>query len=512
MTTVLVVLYWVAVGGLCLYGANCYVLCRAFRQGRKDNLARLTAERAAYRAQAAGREPPFVTIQLPVYNERYVVGRLLDAVAAFDYPRSRFEIQVLDDSTDDTTAIVADMTARLAAEGFEISHLHRTHRAGYKAGALKEGLVRARGGLIAIFDADFLPGPDFLQQTVPFFQNPKVGLVQTRWGHLNRDYSPLTRAQGLAIDGHFGIEQSGRCWAGWLLNFNGTAGIWRRTAIEDAGGWQADTLTEDLDLSYRAQLAGWRIEYATDVEVPAEIPADISAFKSQQRRWAKGSIQTAKKLLPRVWRSDLPVFTRIQATMHLTHYTVHLLMLIVALLAVPVLLTSYVVPAAAPVFGGLAILLALGTCGPTTLYVTSQRALREDWKRRLTSLPVLMLIGTGIAVSNSRAVIEALLGVHTPFVRTPKRSLTDSRLSGVMGFGYRPKMDVLFVLEAALAVYSAWGVALYIQRESYLIGPFLALYAASFGCVALLSLRDNLRLLGRDRRPASQPSLPNPVT
>jgi cellulose synthase/poly-beta-1,6-N-acetylglucosamine synthase-like glycosyltransferase len=346
---------------------------------------------------------------------------------------------------------------------------------------------------------------------VPFFHDPGVGLVQTRWGHLNREYSPLTRAQGLAIDGHFGIEQSGRCWAGWLLNFNGTAGIWRRAAIDAAGGWQADTLTEDLDLSYRAQLAGWRIEYATDVEVPAEIPADISAFKSQQRRWAKGSIQTAKKLLGRVWRSDLPVMTRIQATLHLTHYFVHPLMLLVALLAVPVLLSSHVLPAAAPVFLTLAIALGLGTCGPTTLYVTSQRALRPDWKRRMRSLPVLMLIGTGIAVSNSRAVLEALIGLHTPFVRTPKRSLTDSRRSGVAGFGYRPPVDVLFVLEAAFAVYSAWGVALYFQRESYLIGPFLALYAASFGSVALLSLRDNLRLLGRGEQPRAHELLQKPV-
>jgi hypothetical protein len=247
-------------------------------------------------------------------------------------------------------------------------------------------MARARGEFIAIFDADFLPDASFLQSTVPFFTNPDVGLVQTRWGHLNREHSALTRAQGLAIDGHFGIEQAGRCWSGWLLNFNGTAGIWRRKAIEDAGGWQADTLTEDLDLSYRAQLAGWRIEYAADVEVPAEIPADITAFKSQQRRWAKGSIQTAKKLLPRVWRSGLPLTTRIQATLHLTHYLVHPLMLLVALLAAPVLLSGRGMPLSAPTFALAAALLLLGTCGPTTLYITAQRALRTDWRKRLVSL------------------------------------------------------------------------------------------------------------------------------
>jgi hypothetical protein len=394
--------------------------------------------------------------------------------------------------------------AELAGRGISIQHLRRSDRAGYKAGALRDGMARARGELIAIFDADFLPGTAFLQDTVPFFHDPGVGLVQARWGHLNREHSALTRAQALAIDGHFGVEQAGRCWSGWLLNFNGTAGIWRRQAIEDAGGWQADTLTEDLDLSYRAQLAGWRIEYAADVEVPAEIPADITAFKSQQRRWAKGSIQTAKKLLPRVWRSGLPLVTRVQATLHLTHYLAHPMMLLVALLAVPVLRSGKGVPASAPTFVLAAVLLLLGTCGPTALYVTAQRALRPDWIRRLASLPVLMLLGTGIAISNTRAVVEALAGLDSAFVRTPKRSLTDTG-RGQKHAGYRLPLDAICLLEAAAAVYSGWGLRLYVERGRWLIGPFLALYTLGFACVALVSLREALRGLHRDTPVGSAP-------
>jgi len=427
-----------------------------------------------------------------------VLERLLRAVASFDYPRDRLDVQVLDDSTDDTSDIAARVVAELAAEGLDIHHVRRPHRSGYKAGALRDGMASARGELIAIFDADFVPQPEFLRETVPLLAQERVGLVQARWGHLNRDHSALTRAQALAIDGHFGVEQSGRCWAGWLLNFNGTAGVWRRRAIEDAGGWQADTLTEDLDLSYRAQLAGWRVEYAFDVEVPAEIPADIAAFKSQQRRWAKGSIQTARKLLPRVMRAPLPLMTRVQALLHLTHYLVHPLMLTVAALAAPILLGWRGAPIPAPVFWTLAVLLVIGTAGPSTLYVTSQRALRRDWLRRLRSLPLLMLLGTGIAVSNSRAVLEALLGVQSGFVRTPKASLTDDDAPAVgpasgTANAYRLNGDLVFAIEALLAVYSGWGLSIYLERGRYLIGPFLALYTLGFAWVALLSLRERFR-------------------
>ncbi len=502
MTTALLVTYWCAVTGLFVYGINCYVLCRKFFEHQDRERERRAAVRAAH---ARNPSVPAVTVQLPLYNERYVARRLLEAVAAMDYPRDRLQIQVLDDSTDDTTARVAECVTRLRSDGVDIEHIRRTRRDGYKAGALRDGMLDARGEFIAIFDADFIPPPDFLTATLPFFDPPQalrrqaprrgrehhgIGLVQARWGHVNREYSWLTRVQALAIDGHFGIEQPGRCWAGYLLNFNGTAGIWRRKAIEAAGGWQADTLTEDLDLSYRAQLAGWSIEYLPDVEVPAEIPTDITAFKSQQRRWAKGSIQTARKLLPRVLRTKLPLVDKFQACVHLTHYLVHPLMLAVALLAVPVL-WLWQGAFGASAFAIMALMLALGTCGPSTLYISSQRVLRTNWRRTLLTLPLLMLIGTGIAVSNTRAVAEALLGVPSGFVRTPKRNVVTQR-SGSSGGGYRLPVDSLFVLEASLALYAGWGLALYLERDKYLIGPFLALYAVGFACVAVLSIRDTL--------------------
>ena len=504
MITFLLALYWLAAAGLCIYGLNCHVLCAAFRRGRTAGLARLAALRATWEAQTPADALPVVTVQLPIYNERYVVQRLLRAVVAFDWPADRLQIQVLDDSTDDTSAIAAALCAELVAQGHDIQHVRRLNREGYKAGALRDALPDARGDLIAIFDADFVPAPDFLRRMVPLLGDPATGLAQARWGHLNRHSSALTRAQALAIDGHFAIEQAGRCWAGWLLNFNGTAGIWRRQAIEDAGGWQADTLTEDLDLSYRAQLVGWKVEYAFDTEVPAEIPADISAFRSQQRRWAKGSIQTARKLLPRVLTSRLPLLTRCQAVLHLTHYLVHPLMLAVVLLAVPVLFfagDSGLPPAAIAV---LATLLALGTTGPTALYVAGQRALRRDGPGHLRDLPLLMLLGTGIAVSNTRAVFEALLGMESEFVRTPKRNLKDgSRVQA--GGGYRIPVDALCLIEAALALWSALGITLYVERGSWLIGPFLALNALSFAWVAALSLRERS---AQRRRPALEVSAP----
>lgn len=510
MTTAVVVAYWLAVAGLLVYGVNCYVLTGAFLRGRAEAERRRDAVRAAHDAIDA--ELPPVTVQLPVFNERYVVDRLIDAAAAIDYPADRLEIQVLDDSTDDTVDLVAASVARWAARGVDIRHVRRADREGFKAGALRDGLRGARGELVAIFDADFVPPADVLRRTVPFFDDAGVGLVQARWGHLNRESSALTRAQAVAIDGHFGIEQPARAWSGWLLNFNGTAGIWRRAAIDDAGGWQADTLTEDLDLSYRSQLAGWRVEYLPDVEVPAEIPDDLVAFKSQQRRWAKGSIQTARKLLGRVLTAPLPLTTRVQAALHLTHYLVHPLMLAVALLSVPVL-ASWDGRFGPALFALAATGLVLGTLGPSTLYVTSQRALRRRPWQRLRALPMLMLVGTGVAVSNARAVAEALLGVRTPFVRTPKLRLVDGegpRASAPSGrrstSGYRLPVDATAFVELAVSVYCAAGLWLYLARGKWLVGPFLALYAAGFGYVGLRTLVESRRRRARHVPTSSEPA------
>ncbi|MBI4230220.1 MAG: glycosyltransferase [Planctomycetes bacterium] len=486
----LYVLYWIAVAGLFVYGTNCYVLIFSFLRGRRENLHRLDRIREAFASRVREEELPGVTIQLPIFNERYVVGRLMQAVMRIDYPREKLEVQVLDDSTDDTTAIVDRLVRKYRAQGFRIRHLHRANRDGYKAGALKAGLAASRGELVAVFDTDFVPRPDFLRRAVPFFVDPKLGLVQTRWGHVNEKTNLLTRTQALAIDGHFGIEQAGRCWGNLFLNFNGTAGVWRRSAIEDAGGWHADTLTEDLDLSYRAQLAGWWIEYLLDVEVPAEVPVDMAAFKSQQRRWAKGSIQTAKKMVWKVLASRQPVFVKLQAMVHLTHYLVHPLMLTVALLAVP-LLQHWRGPSAPLSFGIMVAFLALSTCGPSALYLAGQRTLRKDWKRRMLWMPGLLVIGTGIAVSNTRAVLEALFGIRSGFVRTPKRNAGPGQAAGRCVYGL--PFDPVFLIEVLMSLYSGYGLFLYLSHGKYLIGPFLALYTLGFGFVGFRSIWESWR-------------------
>jgi cellulose synthase/poly-beta-1,6-N-acetylglucosamine synthase-like glycosyltransferase len=492
---VIYILYWLAALGLFIYGMNMYVLVRSFRKGRREHLARMERVRREYWASVTEDELPVVTIQLPLYNERFVAGRLIHAISKLEYPRDKLEVQVLDDSNDETVDIVKTLVKHYRGLGLDVEHIRRRNREGYKAGALRDGLKTSRGELVAVFDADFVPEPDFLRKTVPFFVDEKIGLVQTRWGHVNESYSMLTQAQAIAIDGHFGVEQAGRRWGGFFLNFNGTAGIWRRKAIDDAGGWHADTLTEDLDLSYRAQLEGYEIEYLIDVEVPAEIPADITAFKSQQRRWAKGSIQTAIKLIPKVLKADRPVFTKIQAMIHLTHYMVHPLMLTIAILAVPLLAFWQFSSAPLP-FAIMVVVLAMSACGPSFLYISAQRALRRDWKSRIKWLPILMVVGTGIAVSNTRAVLEAFLGIKSGFVRTPKAALSGTRRVAATQ-SYKLPIDITFVFEAFLAIYSLVGLYLYAEKGKYLIGPFLLLYAIGFGTMAFASMRDVFRRLRR---------------
>jgi cellulose synthase/poly-beta-1,6-N-acetylglucosamine synthase-like glycosyltransferase len=507
--TAIWILYWLAAAGLFVYGVNCYVLVRSFRRHREPELRRLQTVRSDFAARIADADLPTVTIQIPVYNERFVVGRVIHAVARLDYPRDKFDIQVLDDSTDDTVEVIRRHVTHYRAAGLRIEHLRRGTRAGFKAGALRDGLALSRSELVAVFDADFVPGPDFLYRTIPFLEDPGVGLVQTRWGHVNEATSALTMAQSIAIDGHFGVEQAGRCWGGCFLNFNGTAGVWRRKAIDDAGGWHADTLTEDLDLSYRAQLAGYRIEYLLDVEVPAEVPADVSSFRSQQHRWAKGSIQTARKLLPSILRADLPWRTKVQAVIHLTHYLVHPLMLLIALLALPILLLweGRVAPLPSALMAGI---LAVSACGPSALYLASQKALRKDWLRRIAWLPMLMLVGTGIAVSNTRAVIEALLGIRSGFVRTPKRALRPGA-GRSPGHGYRVPLDLTFVFEAVLSLYTLSGAVLYFRTGKWLVGPFLLLYAAGFGMLAAASIREAVLRLRESRPGTESPAGEDPV-
>jgi glycosyltransferase involved in cell wall biosynthesis len=478
MSAVVGALYGVAVVALLLYGLNAYHLLAIHWWHHRRNREAAPPDSPA--------EWPSVTVQLPLYNERYVARRLLEAVGALDYPCDRLEIQVLDDSTDDTGVIVAETASQLRARGLTVVHLHRRERVGFKAGALAAGLKEARGEFVAIFDADAVPDTDFLRVTVPHFADAPVAVVQTRWGHLNRDFSVLTVAQALGIDGHFAVEQSARFWGNLLLNFNGSAGVWRKAAIEDAGGWTHDTLTEDLDLSYRAQLRGWRIVYRPDLVCPAELPVLITGFKSQQRRWATGSIQTARKLLPAVARARLSRWAKYQAFIHLTYYVIHPAMLTVVLLSVPLVGAQEVVPDG-DIFLGVGWTFTLGVLGPAFLLVYAQRVVDSGWWRRVWQLPAIMVIGAGVAWSTSLAVLGALRRKDLEFVRTPKFDIgpAGGEWHGKTYAEWRPWGGVV---EVALGLYCAWSTWFLYAHQSYAAVPFLALYATGFLIVGALTL------------------------
>ena len=478
MSIVVGVLYFVAVVALFLYGLNAYLLLAVHWWHRGRGRAMMAPEPPA--------EWPSVTVQLPLYNERYVARRLLEAVGALDYPLDRLEIQVLDDSTDDTSQIVAETATRLRARGLTIVHLQRRVRTGFKAGALAAGLKEARGEFLAIFDADALPERDFLRKTVPHFADPRAAVVQARWGHVNREFSLLTMAQALGIDAHFAVEQSARFWGNLLLNFNGTAGVWRKAAIEDAGGWTHDTLTEDLDVSYRAQLRGWRIVYRPDLVCPAELPVLITGFKSQQRRWAKGSIQTALKLLPMVARAPLSPWAKYQAFVHLTYYTIHPAMLTVVLLSVPLLSARHLAPEG-NVLLGVSLTFTLAFLGPGFLLLYAQRVLDPGWLRRAWRLPAIMIIGVGVAWSTSLAVLGALWRSDLEFVRTPKFGIGPAG-GQWRGKGYADRRHWSAFIEIALGLYCAWGTWLFYLHQSYAAVPFLVLYTTGFLTVGTLTL------------------------
>jgi len=482
------VVYFCAAAGLLLYALNCYVLIHLFRR-RRARAEKMRQDVYRRCGELADREDiPVVTTQIPMYNEYNVAERVMEAACAMVYPEGRHEIQVLDDSTDETRDLVDRTAERLREDGHWIQVIRRENRTGYKAGALEQGTAQAAGSLLAIFDADFVPPPDFLLRTVPFFlEEPTLGLVQARWGHLNPRCSLLTRAQSVGIDGHFMVEQSARAWNGLFMNFNGTAGIWRREGIEAAGGWSWDTLTEDMDLSYRMQMAGWGAAYLPDLVVPAEIPEVVTALKTQQFRWAKGSTQTAIKLLPLIWRSPEPLFKKWQAAMHMTHYLVHPLMLTLALLALPVLLTLEVTLGAA-LFTFLAVVLTFAMCAPSTLYLVSQQAAHpRDWPRRVLCLPALVVMGVGLAVSNSRAVFEAVIGLESGFIRTPKKGDLEKK-------HYRARLPWTALLELAVGIYCAVSLTVYLLQGKYLVGPFLAMYAAGFLFIGLLTLTQHFGL------------------
>ncbi len=435
---------------------------------------------------------PFVTIQLPIFNEMYVVERLIDNIAQFDYPKEKYEIHILDDSTDDTLQISKRKVKEYKDKGYNIRLVTRPDRAGYKAGALKYGMQYAKGEFIAIFDADFLPNHDFLRQTLPFFSDPIVGVVQTRWEHINEDYSILTRLQAFQLNVHFTVEQKGRDKGDLLLQFNGTAGVWRRAAIEDAGGWEADTLTEDLDLSYRAQLKGWKIVFREEIGAPAELPAEMNGLKSQQFRWMKGGAETAKKMLPTVWDSNLPWIKKIHATLHLLASSVFLFIFIMGVVSVPVL--TFINPLHINIsFLGVFLIALMAII--IIYYVAN---VDQEWKKQsrlklmlkfVFLFPVFLCLSMGLSLHNSLAVIQGYIGKKSPFVRTPKFNIKAINDSFKKDHYHFRKISFVTIFEGFLSLYFLFGIylAFRIPNMTFLILHILLFLG--YGTIFFLSVK-----------------------
>jgi cellulose synthase/poly-beta-1,6-N-acetylglucosamine synthase-like glycosyltransferase len=474
----LLVPYFVVLILLASYGLHRYILVYLYYKNRKN---RTTEPEACFC------DLPRVTVQLPMFNERFVVERLVDAVCRLKYPTDKLDIQVLDDSTDETVTVARDLVERYAALGHPITYHHRTNREGFKAGALAEGLKTAKGEFVAIFDADFVPPEDFLLRTIHHFTNPRIGMVQTRWTHINRNYSFLTEVEAILLDGHFVLEHSGRARAGLFFNFNGTAGMWRRCAIDEAGGWQHDTLTEDTDLSYRAQLKGWKFIYLQDVECPAELPVEMTAFKTQQARWAKGLIQTGKKILPRVLKSDVPLHTKIEAWYHLTANLSYPLMIVLSVLLLPAMIIRFYQGWFQMMYIDLPLFLA-STFSISSFYLVSQKELfPRKWPRALLYLPFLMALGIGMTITNSRAVLEALAGKQSAFARTPKYRV-ETKKDKVGANKYRRRLGWVPWVELLIGAYFALTVYYALDNENYITVPFLVLFVVGYWYTGLMSL------------------------
>jgi len=496
----LLIPYFVVLILLASYGMHRYTLVYLYYK-KKKNQTREPVEKFS--------ELPRVTVQLPIFNEQYVVDRLLQAVCRLEYPKDRLDIQVLDDSTDETVNVARGLVEHYAAQGHPVRYIHRTNRAGYKAGALHEGLKTAKGELVVIFDADFVPPTDFLLRTVHHFTDPKIGMVQTRWTHINRNYSFLTEVEAILLDGHFVLEHSGRACSNVFFNFNGTAGVWRRQAIEDAGGWEHDTLTEDTDLSYRAQLKGWKFLYRQDIECPAELPVEMTAFKTQQARWAKGLIQTGKKILPRVLKSDQPFRVKLEAWYHLTANLSYPLMVVLSVLLLPAMVIRFYQGWFQMLYIDIPLFLA-STFSISSFYLVSQRELfPKTWPRAILYLPFLMALGIGLTVTNTLAVLEALIGKQTAFARTPKYRV-ESKTDVIQATKYRKRLGWVPWIELLIGSYFAMTVYYAVENENYLTVPFLMLFVLGYWYTGLMSLLQG-RFAGLSLSPAENHSKPFPV-
>jgi cellulose synthase/poly-beta-1,6-N-acetylglucosamine synthase-like glycosyltransferase len=476
----LLIPYFIVLIVLATYGGHRYWLVYLYYKHKKN---KTTGPAAHFPLD----DLPRVTVQLPIYNEQYVVERLLDAVCRLDYPKEKLDIQLLDDSTDETVNVARLLVDRYAALGHPVAYLHRDNREGFKAGALEAGLKTAKGEFIAIFDADFVPPSDFLMKCIHHFTDPKVGMVQTRWTHINRNYSVLTEVEAILLDGHFVLEHSGRARSGVFFNFNGTAGMWRRSAIDEAGGWEHDTLTEDTDLSYRAQLKGWKFLYLQDVECPAELPVEMTAFKTQQARWAKGLIQVSKKILPQVFASDASRHQKIEACYHLTANLSYPLMIVLSVLLMPAMIIRFYQGWFQMLYIDLPLFMA-STFSISSFYLVSQKELfPKSWLRSLLYLPLLMALGIGLTVTNTRAVLEALAGKQTAFARTPKYRV-ESKKDRVGAKKYRKRLGWVPWIELLIGTYFALAVFYAIDNENYFTVPFLLLFVLGYWVTGLMSL------------------------
>jgi cellulose synthase/poly-beta-1,6-N-acetylglucosamine synthase-like glycosyltransferase len=476
----LLIPYFIVLVILAAYGGHRYWMVYLYYKHKKNK----TIEPPA---QFQLEDFPRVTVQLPIYNEQYVVDRLLDAVCRLDYPREKLDIQLLDDSTDETVEVARILVERYAALGHPVQYLHRDNREGFKAGALAEGLKTAKGEFVAIFDADFVPAPDFLLKCVHHFTDPTIGMVQTRWTHINRHYSLLTEVEAILLDGHFVLEHSARSRSGVFFNFNGTAGMWRRCAIDEAGGWEHDTLTEDTDLSYRAQLKGWKFLYLQDVECAAELPVEMTAFKTQQARWAKGLIQVSKKILPRVLKSDAPRAVKIEAFYHLTANLSYPLMIVLSVLLMPAMIIRFYQGWFQMLYIDLPLFMA-STFSISSFYLVSQKELFPGrWGRSLLYLPLLMALGIGLTVTNTIAVLEALAGKQTAFARTPKYRV-ESKKDRIGAKKYRKRLGWVPWIELLIGTYFALAIYYAIDNENYFTVPFLLLFVIGYWVTGMMSL------------------------
>jgi len=473
MIVLITTIHYLALGLLTIYAVHRLYLTYLFRKFRNPNL----------RISLDQENLPRVTVQLPIFNERFVVKRLLRAVGNMEYPCERFEVQVLDDSTDDTSDVLANEIEELRKKGIRVRHMRRNNRIGFKAGALEAGLRIAEGEFIAVFDADFIPPPHFLLEGLSYFRSPKIGLVQACWGHVNENHSILTCIEAMMIDGHFTVEHMARSKANLFFNFNGTAGIWRKEAIESSGGWQHDTLTEDLDLSYRAQMKGWQFAFADSLVVPAELPQEMGALRSQQHRWAKGSAQTARKVLGKILRSDFPMQVKLETFFHLTANSVYVYIAILSITA------PYIVQFPLEFsFAGIGVfhlgLIHLSLISMSIFFLVAERDKGRSIAGTICRLPFLICVGVGLALNNTMALLEGLLGLDSPFVRTPK---TGDWVSQTTGKKYRSRFFKLSYLEWILSAYLIVHIVILATERIFSPIPVLILFTSGYLYTAVLT-------------------------